>query len=77
MLKATKEVNKHLSLLEDVKIFFEEMQAARQSSFENKSEKWQEGEKGEEEQNNLDELENIVSEIETAFDSINNLFEAD
>jgi len=74
-IKRSKEVNKHLSNIEAAKDFFEEMQSTRQESFDNKSEKWQEGEKGAEEQENLDAIEEIVSSLDDTHTNIDNLFE--
>ncbi len=76
-LKRTKEVDKLISQLEDIKNYFDELHTSRQDAFDNKSEKWQEGENGQSEEENLSMLEDLASEIETAFDSANNLFEED
>lgn len=74
-LRKTKEVEKHMSAIEDAQIFFNEMLEKRQASYDNKSEKWQESEKGEEEQSNIDDLEEISSDLEEVSAKIDNLFE--
>ncbi len=76
-MKSNKTVEKLISQIEDAKIYFEELQGTKQESFDNKSEKWQEGEKGEEAQQEIDSLEELVGECESLVDNINNLFEAD
>jgi hypothetical protein len=74
-IKKTKQVDKMMGQLQEVLHFFEEMKDSRQDAFDNKSEKWQEGEKGEEESENLSSLEDIVNELESTFSNIDNLFE--
>lgn len=83
-IKRTKQIEKYLSQMEDIKIFLEDMQNSRQEAYDNKSEKWQEGEKGEEEQENISSLEeqenissleDLVNSAETLMNDMENLFE--
>lgn len=74
-LKKTKQIDSIMSKLDDVKTFFEELAATRQDSYDNKSEKWQDGDKGQEEQENISALEDIVNNLESATNDIDNLFE--
>lgn len=76
-MKANKQIEKFISNIEDAKIYFEELQNTKQDSYDNKSEKWQESEKGEEMQSDIDSLEELASECENVIDKINSLFEAD
>lgn len=76
-IKRTKAIQSKLSQLEALKEYFSEMKETRQEAFDNKSEKWQEGEKGEEESNNLGELDDIVSDLESAYDKMSDLFTED
>jgi hypothetical protein len=76
-IKRSTAVEKEMSKLDDVRIFFEQMKEKRQESFDNKSDKWKEGEKGEEEESNLSDLDDIVNDLQSVYDSIENLFEED
>lgn len=74
-MNRTKQVETMMSKLEDIKIFFEGLLSAKQNSFDSKSEKWQDGDKGQEIQGNISDLENIISELESTYDNIDNLFQ--
>lgn len=75
MLKRTKEIAEKMSQLDALKNYFEEIKIQREESFENKSEKWQESEKGEEYSSDTDTIAEIVDSIESAFGSCEELFE--
>jgi hypothetical protein len=51
--------------LEQAQADFREMHSALDDSYNNKSEKWQEGDKGQEAKERLDELETFVDNLET------------
>lgn len=74
-LKRTAVVTKKMSQLEDLKIEFENQKEKRQETFDNKSDRWKESEKGEEEEQNIADLEEIVDALQDAYDKIENLFE--
>ena len=76
-MKSNKQIAKFISHIEDAKIYFEELQSSKQDTFDNRSEKWQEGDKGNEAQEEINSLEELAGECENLIDSINNLFEAD
>jgi hypothetical protein len=76
-MKSNKQIEKFISQIEDAKIYLEELQSSKQDSFDNKSEKWQEGERGEEAQQEINYLEELAGECESLIGSFNNLFEAD
>lgn len=75
MIKRNSAVERVMSKVDDVKIFFEQMKEKRQESFDSKSDKWREGEKGEEEEQNLSDLEEITDAAQELYDKIENLFE--
>lgn len=71
-MKTTKEFKKlleNLDLLKDEIISeIEEMKDLREEKFDERSEKWQEGEKGQEFECLTDELDSQMSEVECALD---------
>lgn len=74
-IKKNKQVEKHMAAIEDARLFFEELAQKKQESYDNKSEKWQEGDKGQEEQENISSLEDITNSLESVHGDIENLFE--
>lgn len=56
-MKRTKEAKELISKIEDVHIFLEELVDQKQSSYDDKSEKWQDSEKGEEASQLISDLE--------------------
>lgn len=77
MLTATKKTNSFISQLEDMKEHIEELLGKKQDSYDSKSEKWQESEKGEEMQSEISNLEELVSSIEDTIEKFNEIFEID
>ena len=67
------DLQKAEALLEEAKNLITGVQESLQDDFDNKSEKWQEGEKGEEAQQLIDDLSSIVDEVETAYDNLNDI----
>lgn len=76
-MKANKQTDKFISNIEDAKIYFEELAAKKQESFDSKSERWQESDKASEMQEEISNLEELAGECENIIDTINNLFEAE
>lgn len=74
-LKRSASVSKHMQKIDEAKVFIEEMLEKRQGSFDNKSDKWKEGEKAEEEEQNLSDLEEIKDDLEEIYGKFENLFE--
>lgn len=74
-MKRNKTIEKLLSTLDDAKVQAEGQMNSLQETFDNKSEKWQEGEKGEEMSNAISALEECVSSIESAMNEIESNFE--
>lgn len=73
-LKRTKEIEKKMSELDGLKIYFEDLFNNRQSAYDNKSEKWQESEAGNSEIDNIYKLERIFNSLEECYDKVYNLF---
>lgn len=74
-IKRTLKVDAYLTQLNEIKNYFEKMQATRENIYENRSENWQESEKGETEQENIDSLEAINEKLSEAFDELEELFD--
>lgn len=74
-LKKTSQVEQHLSNIEAAKVFFEELAEKKQTAFDNKSEKWQESEAGEQASENISSIEEIRDSLDEAYGNIENLFE--
>lgn len=74
-LKRTKAIEKWLSQLETINIEAEELHTTKQDAFDNKSEKWQEGETGTQMSEDLDTLQEIVDESRELYEKVENLFE--
>lgn len=75
MLKSNTSIRQKLSQLEDIRIFFEELKSDLQSKWDDKSEKYQESEKGEEESENIDKLGEIAESLETSYNELEEIFE--
>jgi hypothetical protein len=75
MIKRTKVVAEHLANVREAFDYFTRLKEEREEQYENKSERWQESEKGEEFSNDSSTLEEACNELETAADSLENLFE--
>lgn len=63
MIGKIEEMNENISLLKGE---IEDICSETLGDFENKSEKWQEGEKGQDEQQKIDALENLSSSLDEA-----------
>lgn len=73
--KRTKQVSKHMAAIDAAKVFFEEFHEKKQQYYDNKSERWQEGDKGSEMSEDIDSLESIKDDCERLYDSIDSLFD--
>ncbi len=74
MIKKTKAIEKLESALSDVRTEFTNMKENREAIFDDKSDTWKEGEKGEEEQENIDGLEEIVDLLDEVETKVSDLF---
>jgi hypothetical protein len=74
-IKRTKENNKLISKLEGLKNDFEDLKNKHQEFYDMKSIKWQESEKGQETQDNINILYAIESQLEDLFNEASDLFE--
>lgn len=71
--KHTRAVSAAYSDLEGVKARLEECQSALQESIDAKSDKWREGEAGEAAQEELDNIGEAITEIESAMERLDNV----
>lgn len=76
-MKRTKKTDEMISKMEDVKIYFEEMKNELKEKFDGKSERWQESEKGEEAQDQINEVEEVSDSCDQLLDQMQSIFEAD
>lgn len=74
-LIATKKTDSFISQLEDMKEYIGDIINKKQESYDTKSEKWQESEKGEELQAEISNLGELLESIETTIDKFNETFE--
>lgn len=63
-----------ISTLEEIKIHCEELAATKQEAYDNKSERWQESEKGEEAVETISSLEEAASDAESLLDKLMDLY---
>lgn len=74
-IKRTAAVTKHLSAIEDAKLFFEEMKETRENFASDKSDRWQDSEKGEQYVEDTEAIDDIINSVEEAYNKIEDLFE--
>jgi hypothetical protein len=74
-MKATKEDKKYLDMIEAAQIYFKQRAEDLQTNFDEKSERWQESEKGEETATAITSIEDVADTLETAYDTASNTFE--
>lgn len=74
-IKRTAAVAKHLSAIEDAKLFFEEMKGRREDYAGNRADRWHESEKGEAFVEDTESLDDIISSLEESYNGIEDLFE--
>lgn len=60
--------------LEEIKNEFEDIQSDEQEVFDGRSEKWQESEKGEAFQNQLDEIGNVMNALDDSYSGVEEAF---
>lgn len=70
-----KQINEALGMLEEAHSILEEVLGEVQDNYDNKSEKWQEGEAGEKAQEEISGLEDAINETDSAKTTVENLVE--
>lgn len=75
MIKQTQKTNAIYAATTDALEYFESLKDAREETYDNRSETWQEGEKGEEYSDDTNSIEEIVEYLESAKSSIEELYE--
>jgi CRISPR/Cas system-associated protein Cas5 (RAMP superfamily) len=70
MIKRSKKVAAIMSKLEDVKIELQEMLDNGREAYENKSDKWKESDKAADDETQLDALDDIINDLESAYNSL-------
>lgn len=73
-MKRTKEIDKRLSQLEDIKIWLMEESEKRRAKFDEKSERAQNSDKGQEEESEISVLEDEANTAENLLESLQSLF---
>lgn len=77
-IKKSKEIEKQLSALEGIKVFFEDLKEKREEFFEGKSEKWQyESDHGIQYGDDNNILDSACDDLQSIFDSLTDLFETE
>ena len=74
-MKSTKEINQQLSNIEDAKVALESFKDDQQNSFDEKSDKWKEGEKGQEAEADLESLQEAIENLEEAIEKLEEIFQ--
>lgn len=74
MAKRTKSIEAMIGKVEEIKDYLDTMATDRQEKFDNRSEKWQEGEKGEAEAEFISNIEEARDEAESLVDKLTELF---
>lgn len=69
----TKAALKISERIDDIRADIEMLHSDAQEYFDDRSERWQEGEKGQEYQSLLDSLEEAIGDAETLFDTVANI----
>jgi uridine kinase len=72
-MKITKTMQERLNQMEHCLNSFEELKSEMQETFDEKSEKWQESERGEIYQSQIDAIEAICDSLQEAIDNFNEL----
>jgi hypothetical protein len=67
-----KQLAAHLAKIEEIYDEIEAMRSEAQDAFDDKSERWQEGDKGQETADQINQLESLVGAIESAKDEFGN-----
>lgn len=74
-MKKTQQIKKFVSQLQDMTEAISLMSNNLQETYDNRTEKWQDSEKGEQCMEDIESLNEISSAIELTLDEINTLFE--
>jgi hypothetical protein len=75
MLKRSKKITDLMSRLETIKIELEDLKESKQEYYDERSEKWKEGEAADELETDIFAIKDIVSSLEEAYNNIDDLFE--
>lgn len=68
-----KQLEKHYEAIENAKLAIEDIKSELEDAFSEKSEKWQEGEKGEEAQDEISNLEYLIDGLDDSLSRISEL----
>lgn len=74
-IKKTLTIAALMSKLEVVKTEIEDMYNTRQDRYDQRSEKWQDSDAGQEEIGNVNDLEELAGMLEEAYDKMDEIFE--
>ena len=75
-MERSKAVGVQIAKLESIKSFFEELKEKKQQTYDSRSEKWRDGEKGEEWLCDIECFETTFDILEETFNTIDEAFEA-
>lgn len=74
-MKRTKKAEEIISKMEDVKLFIEDQKASIDNQIDGKSDRWLDGDRGQEALENQSKLEDLENEATSLFDNLTDLFE--
>jgi len=74
-IKRSAKVDKFIEVITEAEEYFKELLEKRQETYNNRSEAWQDSDKGEEWSEDLCYLDDVVSNLESAIDTLESLFE--
>jgi len=73
-MKKSKQAEKMMSQLEGIKVWLEELAQVKQDNFDNKSERWQEGDKGQDESDLISEIEDAANDADSLYGKLEDIF---
>lgn len=74
-LKRNKKVTEYIRVINEAKDYFENLSEKQRDIFDARSDSWKESEKGEEAQEDLDSLDELVDALNDGVDLLDNLYE--
>ena len=74
--KLRDEIAEKYRAVEELSNLLDEVREDAQATFDKRSEKWQDGEKGQEVQSDIEELEEMISELQDVTKRVDEFFEA-
>lgn len=74
-MKANKNTTKAIGLLEEAIQILGDEKSALENTYEDKSEKWQEGEKGQRMQEDIDNFDSAITDLENGLQYVQDLIE--